>query len=122
MSELFIYGLCAHLVADWFLQNEPMALNKVQLGHPWGIIHALLHVNCLLLFWRTVGEPATLRLAVVALTYGLAHYVIDLRTPLVWWRKLIGQTTEGDMAVHVAIWQDQAAHVLCVLAASVVMS
>ena len=108
MSAL-AWGLVAHIVADWFLQNEWMALNKVKPTHPAGWVHALLHVACLFAVGWSVEA---------ALTIGWLHWFIDLRFALAGWRRLIRQTTEGPMAVHVAIWQDQVAHVLCLVAVS----
>lgn len=107
----FINGLIAHLIADWLLQNEWMAINKVKVGHLAGIIHALIH-GMLFLF---VFPP------LVALTLGVIHYLIDLRFILVWWRKSYRQTTEGVFALHVAIWQDQAVHIICIWIATLVL-
>lgn len=114
MSELFIAGLTAHLIADWFLQNDWMAVNKVNPEHPAGFIHAAIHGLLMLLFgfpWPT------------SLWIAIAHWLIDLRVALAWWRRAFGQTTEGPMAVHVAIWQDQAAHLIVLfIAANAVVS
>ena len=41
--SLFERGLVAHLVADWLLQNDWMALNKMNLRHPAGWVHAAIH-------------------------------------------------------------------------------
>ena len=43
----FEKGLVAHLVADWILQNDWMALNKTKLWHPAGYVHAGIHALCL---------------------------------------------------------------------------
>lgn len=110
IAELFIRGLVAHLVADWFLQNEWMALNKVNPRHPAGYIHAAIHGLLVLLFGFPVAT--SIWLAVV-------HWLIDLRVGLAWWRRHTGQTTEGPMAIHVAIWQDQAAHLIALFIAAV---
>lgn len=102
-SELMIWGLVAHLVGDFLLQNEWMATNKVNPKHPAGWVHALIHVAALLAVGWTV---------IAALMVGLIHWFIDLRFPLAWWRGFYRQTTEGPMAVHVAIWEDQVVHIV----------
>lgn len=109
---LFIYGLIAHLVGDWFLQNEWMALNKVNPKHPAGYVHAGIHtVGMLFVFpWP------------VALAIGIAHWFIDLRFALAAWRGLVHQTTEGPMAVHVALWQDQVAHIVVLFIAALAVA
>jgi hypothetical protein len=104
MVELFINGLIAHLIADWLLQNEWMAINKVKVGHPAGIFHAWVHGLLFLNFFPPL----------IALVLAIAHYLIDLRFALVWWRETFEQTTEGVFAPHVAIWQDQVVHIVCV--------
>ena len=43
MMTLLEKGLVAHLVADWLLQNDWMAVNKKDLRHPAGWVHALIH-------------------------------------------------------------------------------
>ena len=99
-ADLFLAGCCAHAIGDWFLQNEWIALNKTNLRHPAAWIHGAQHtlLLCFVFPWS------------VALTVGALHMLIDTRAPLSWWRRTIRQTVEGPMAIHVAIWQDQAAH------------
>lgn len=128
MSDLFILGICAHLFADWFLQNEWQAQNKTSLKHPAAWIHSGIHV--VLLAFVFPGW--------VALAIGVTHILIDTRKPLQWWRKAIGQTVykpveewagiypvqESDFchnsaAFAVVFWQDQVAHILIILAASI---
>lgn len=99
----FEKALVAHLVADWIFQNEWMALNKVRWEHPAAWVHSGIHCLALLFVF-----PAWL-----AILVAVTHYFIDLRVALQWWRKVFGQTTEGPMAVHVAIWSDQAVHIVC---------
>src|ERR1017187_8934241 len=43
----FERGLVAHLVADWILQNDWMARNKMSLRHPDAWTHASIHAVCL---------------------------------------------------------------------------
>jgi hypothetical protein len=103
-----VWGLVVHLVCDWLLQNEYLAKGKVSLCHPAAWIHSGVHlVGLLLVFWVPV-----------AICIAITHLLIDTRRPLQWWRKVFGQTTEGPMAVHVAVWSDQVAHVAVIAAAS----
>lgn len=119
-ADLFILGLLAHLLADWFLQNEWQSTHKPDLRHPAAWVHFALHSACMVAVWPLAGA------AVVAVT----HALIDTRKPLVWWRTLIGQTQwridqkadKNAIAVHVAFWQDQAAHLLVLGAVAAVLS
>lgn len=106
------WGIIIHMVVDWFLQNEWMALNKSNLKHFAGYVHAGFHfLGMLLIFpWQ------------YALAIAVIHLVIDTRVPLVWWRKLYRQTTIGEMAIHVAIWEDQVAHWLIICIISIVFA
>lgn len=127
MSDLFIYGLCAHLFADWFLQNEWQAEYKSSLKHPAAWVHSGIHlVSLLLVFpWWIAG--------IVAIT----HLLIDTRVPLVWWRRMMRQTVyirvsekhgeylvdedefcHNSAAFAVGFWQDQVAHILIIAAAA----
>jgi hypothetical protein len=90
-----------HLFVDWFLQNDWMAINKVNPRHPAGYVHAASHgVGLLLLLpiWAAV-------------LIAIIHFLIDLRSPLTWWKKVFRQTREGDIALHVGVWTDQVAHI-----------
>lgn len=113
MSELFIGGLVAHLVADWFFQNDWMAVNKVNPKHVAGYVHAGIHTLAMLLvfpWW-------------VALAIGVVHWMIDLRFLLVWWRGFFGQAKDDNpLANHVKIWQDQVAHIVIVYVAALVVT
>lgn len=98
----FERGFVAHLAADWILQNDWIARHKGHLGHPAAWLHAGLHA--LLLTW-VLGWQAGLLL-------GLIHILVDTRLPLAWWQRLYKQTTTGQVALHVAIWTDQAIHLV----------
>lgn len=109
-ADLFIVGLTAHLFADWFLQNDWQADNKASLLHPAAWVHFACHLICMALVWPIFG----------ALVVAVSHALIDTRKPLVWWRTLLGQKQvradqppeKNAVAVHVAFWQDQAAHII----------
>lgn len=126
-SELLIWGIVLHLVADWLLQNEWMAANKANLRRPAGYVHAGIHgaVQLLIFPWWAA--------ALIAVT----HLLIDTRKPIIWWSKLIRQTQPKpamncyidmrkfdpnhgplsipmpgfDFGAEVRIWADQVAHI-----------
>lgn len=110
---IFERAIMVHFFVDWFLQNEWMAKYKVEFGHPAGLLHAFLHFTFMLLVFPLP----------IALFIGIAHYIIDLRTVLAWWRTTIRQTTDpaNPYSRHVAIWQDQVAHLLIIVFAIVWM-
>jgi hypothetical protein len=107
-TDLLAWGIVAHLVADWLLQNEAMAIYKVSLKHPAAWVHSGIQTLALACVFPW---PA-------ALALGVSHILIDTRVPLAWWRRAFRQTTEGPMAVHVAIWSDQVAHIAAVALAA----
>lgn len=118
-ASAFVVGLLAHLVADWFFQNEWQAANKNNLTHPAAWLHFGAHAACMLAVWPWHA----------ALIVAVTHALIDTRKPLIWWRARLRMTSyspnasaqQNAMAVHVALWQDQAAHaiVLGIVAACV---
>jgi hypothetical protein len=110
MADLFLFGLAAHLVADWFLQNEYLAKNKVDLRHPAAWIHSGIQFACLSLVFPLY----------MAAILGLVHILIDTRKPLVWWRQLLRQTNDPANPVFIpfTLAQDQAFHVLCLIVAA----
>lgn len=75
---LVILFVLKHLVCDWLLQNNEMALHKGEFLHPAGIIHALIN---------GVGTAVVIAIAVPAAGFAIAvwlgvvdmlsHYVID---------------------------------------------
>lgn len=124
-ANLFIFGLLAHFFADWFLQNDWQARHKTNLRHPAAFVHFGCHLACLSLAWFPVCAETALPVYNTALAIWcvcVSHALIDTRKPLVWWRSLIGQkqydtqqepgSLWNQAAIHVAFWQDQAAHIL----------
>ena len=114
LAHYFVLGLLAHIVADAFLQNEWMALGKVNLKHPAAYVHSGLHLAAYLLVFPWP----------VAAVLGISHLLIDTRKPLRWWRKLIQQTNDPANPVFIpfALWQDQEAHMLCLILAALWMA
>jgi hypothetical protein len=104
-ATLCWWALLAHIVADWFLQNEWMALNKTSLRHPAAWVHSGIHTLAFLVvfpWWAAV-------------VWGVLHLVIDTRHPLIWWRRLIRQTQDGPIMLTFGMWQDQMVHVATVI-------
>lgn len=105
-SDLLVWGIVLHLIADWPFQNNWMANNKMKRRerkgwrrndhggrpiqnlsrwwdrHPAAYVHAGIHGIFLSLIFGWVAIP----LAVI-------HLLIDTRVPLVWWgTKVIKQS------------------------------
>lgn len=139
-SDLLIWGIVLHLIADWPLQNDWMAKNKANFGHRAGAVHAGIH-----------GLVLSLVFGWAAIPLSILHYLIDLRKPVEWWSKLIKQTQpEGDYALvgqdplredpegehrflvtsvplydiglEVRFWTDQVFHITCIAAAALVVT
>jgi hypothetical protein len=124
-SDLLVWGIVLHLIADWPLQNDWMANNKTNLLHPAGYVHAGIHGILLAFVFGWVAIP----LAVV-------HLLIDTRVPVVWWSRLIRQTqprnprydngdeiiTLMDPGMEVRFWTDQVFHIFCVAVVAILVS
>ncbi len=102
----FELGLVAHLVADWMLQNDWMARNKMSLRHPAAWTHAGIHAVCLGL---ALGWQA-------GLVLGFIHLLIDTRVPLTWWIRSFKKSDQAPDATSIAIWLDQTLHIVCIAA------
>src|SRR3954468_8464160 len=98
---LFEPGLVAHLVADWLLQNDWMALHKTNLRHPAGWVHASIHVVLLglALGWRG------------GLVLGILHLLIDTGRPVNWWVRVFKKCDGAPQAGLIRIWTDQVLHI-----------
>jgi hypothetical protein len=136
-TGLMIWGLVAHLVADWLLQNDWMAMNKAARRqrynpttmtgerdtpyagawwdrHPAAYVHAGIHGVLLAFVFGWVAVPLA-----------LAHLVVDTRVPVAWWSRLIRQTEPRpqmvkyyeadvmmvDVGTFVRFWGDQVWHI-----------
>lgn len=111
--KLCLYGVMAHLFIDWILQNEWMADNKMSLRHPAAYVHSGLHlIGMIIVFFP---------LWYVALIIAITHLLIDTRKPLAWWRRFFKQTQTGDVALHVALWSDQVAHIAVIAIAALIV-
>lgn len=105
-TTLFVWGFVGHVGADWLLQNEWMALNKVKLSHPAAWVHSGIHLLAMLLVFSPLA----------ALLIACTHIAIDTRTPIQIWRRWVQQTTSGDIMIPLAMWQDQAWHIVILAA------
>lgn len=103
----FEYGFVAHLIADWLLQNEWMAVNKHSLRHPASWVHAAIHALCL----GVALDPLS------GFFLGVIHLLIDTRIPLNWWFEFYKQTSPTiPENVAVTVWTDQALHIVTLAA------
>lgn len=150
-SDLLIWGLVLHLVADWPLQNDWMAQNKTLRRqpkdrpgdgmmtpprmytpqtrwwdrHPAAYVHSGIH-----------GLLLALVFGWVSILLAISHLLIDTRKPVEWWSKFIGQTQPNgmqvsafdqnmplvDVGMEVRFWTDQVFHVICVAIAALVVA
>lgn len=129
-TSLMVWGLVAHLIADWPLQSDWMAKNKASLRHPAGYVHAGLHGLALALVFGWVAAPLA-----------LSHLLIDTRKPVAWFSKVMRQTQPGtrlltgggeevkpttvplmDVGMEVRFWVDQVWHVACIAIAALLVT
>lgn len=102
----FEKAVVAHLVADWILQNDWMALNKMKLTHPAGWVHAGIHGVLLGLALGWVG----------GLVLGVVHLLIDTGAPLNWWVRVFKKCDTSPHAGLIRIATDQAIHIASIAA------
>lgn len=131
-SDLLVWGIVLHLIADWPLQNDWMANNKMYLRTSRaGYVHAGIHG----IFLSIIFGWAAIPLAVV-------HLLIDTRKPVIWWSKWFEQTqphgalleTEDmdgqsgrlvflyDLGLEVRIWTDQVFHIFTIAVAALLVT
>ncbi len=101
MLTLFERAVLAHLIADWLLQNNWMALNKTNLRHPAAWVHAGIHAICLGLAIGPMGGAVL----------GLVHLVLDTRVPVDWWIRVYKGSATAPDARLIALWTDQVLHI-----------
>lgn len=132
-TGLMVWGLVAHLIADWPLQNDWMANNKMRLGSPASCVHAAIHGFALSWVFGWAAVPIA-----------IVHALIDTRVPVVWWSKLMRQTQPRgqrapvsmgggnvdpflsaplyDIGIEVRFWTDQVFHIACIAIAALVVA
>jgi hypothetical protein len=127
-TGLMVWGLVAHLIADWPLQNDWIARNKTLPLHPALTVHGAIHAVALA---PVLGWPA--------LIVALVHMAIDTRTPVAMWSTLVRQTQPGglrvfahhqnddgtvkdvplyDVGTEVRFWTDQVFHIATIAASA----
>ena len=99
-TELLVWGIISHLVTDWLLQNDWMAVNKKDLRHPAAWVHSGVYAIGMSFVFKW---PA-------AVILGLAHLIIDSGKPLQWWSGRFKRLKDGPMTVSVGLWTDQTLH------------
>jgi hypothetical protein len=102
----FERGLVAHLVADWLLQNDWMALNKTDLRKPAGWVHASIHAVLLSLALGWQG----------GVVLGALHLIIDTGRPLDWWIRIFKRCEHSPQAALIRIATDQVIHIAAIAA------
>ena len=111
-TAVLIWAVIIHLVVDWFLQTEWMAVNKTNLKHPAAYVHSGLHtLGMLLIFpwWLAIG-------------LGISHLLIDTRKPVIWWIETIKQMPpSAPVYSQVEMWLDQIFHLLMLFIAVLVL-
>ena len=102
---LFERGLVAHLIADWLLQNDWMALHKMNLRHPagWAMPPSMPSLG-IALGWRG------------GLVLGILHLLIDTGRPVNWWVRVFKKCDGAPQAALIRIWTDQVLHISAIAA------
>lgn len=107
-SNILVWGIVLHLIADWPLQNDWMANNKMKrrarhnkislaeyydrktetVQGPWWDRHSAAYVHA-----GIHGLLLSIIFGWVAIPLAVVHLLIDTRVPLVWWgTKVVKQT------------------------------
>lgn len=111
-SELLIWGLVLHLIADWLFQTEWMVQNKMMRRlkkapydyknpdrkvygpwydrHPAAYVHSGIHLICLAPIFGWTAIPIA-----------LSHFIIDMRWPVEKWGKFMRHTQPAGKMVFV---------------------
>jgi hypothetical protein len=109
---LLVWSIIVHLVADWLLQTNWMAVHKSHWRHPSAWVHSGIHAAglCLVFTWP------------LALGIGLTHLLIDTRKPLLWWMRVIKQIPPDAHFPFVEVWLDQVMHITVLAGAALYAS
>jgi hypothetical protein len=101
---LFEKALVAHLIADWVLQNDWMARNKINLRHPAAWTHSGIQGLCLGIALGWQG----------GVFLGILHLFIDTRVPLRWWIRAFKKSDESADSKIIEMGLDQVIHITCI--------
>ncbi|HTL17137.1 MAG TPA: DUF3307 domain-containing protein [Patescibacteria group bacterium] len=100
----FEAALLLHLIGDWLLQNEWMAVNKLRLTHPAAWLHATIHGVLLGLVFGWLG----------GLVLAVVHALVDTRVPIRWWIKVFKKCEAAVDLPILLIGCDQVIHICCI--------
>jgi hypothetical protein len=100
----FEAALLLHLIGDWLLQNQWMAVNKTRLSHPAAWLHGGIHGVLLGLVFGWVG----------GLVLGVVHALVDTRIPVRWWIKVFKKCESASDLPVLLIGCDQVIHICCI--------
>lgn len=102
-TSLLVWAIIIHLVADWPLQTEWMAMHKSNLAHPAAWAHSGVHAALLLLVF-----PWPLAAGV-----GITNLLIDTRRPVTWWMVNVKRMPRSASCyAEVEMWMDQVFHIV----------
>ena len=102
-TDLLVWAIIAHLVADWPLQTDWMVVNKIYLRHPAAWVHGAVHLlfSAMVFPWH------------LALLIAFTHILIDTRVPIDWWMRVIKRMPRDlPSSLTVEIWLDQVFHIM----------
>lgn len=109
--NIFELLLVGHLLADWVLQNDWMALGKRHhFFAPAGLLHYAIYTSVMLLIlW--LGRIDSIQVAsvfVIGALLFLSHWLVDGTDLVQWWMRSFGQRNQ----TMVRIMIDQTLHLL----------
>lgn len=110
-TSLLVWAMVAHVIGDWLLQTEWMAVNKCSLRHPAGYVHAGVYAVCMLAVFTWP----------FALAIGVIHLLVDTRTPVQWWLHGIKRVPPGHATRLVEMAIDQSFHVVTIALAALLV-
>ena len=111
-TDILVWAIIIHLIADWPLQTDWMACNKTNLRHPAAWVHSGVHAVLLLLVFPWY----------VAAGVGVTHLLIDTRVPVQWWTKTFkGMPRSAPMYGQIEMWMDQTFHIIVLAAAALLL-
>src|SRR5262245_57720790 len=108
----FEAALMLHLIGDWLLQNEWIAVNKVRWNHPAAWIHGAIHGTMLGLLFGSVG--GVVQGVIGGVVQAVLHMFIDTRAPIRWWIKVFKKCDNSPDLPILLIGCDQVLHLCCI--------
>ena len=112
-TEVLVWAIILHLVADWPLQTDWMACNKIHLGHAAAWVHSGIHAALLLLVFPWY----------FALGIGFTHVLIDTRRPVQWWINTFKRIPPSTPFYElIEMWMDQVFHIIVLAAAALLFA